>query len=133
MRRNLIGPPRDICYGIDNFCVIPGGGELGLARMAGCVPVAASRTVTVEYVRGPLGAQANPFRRRPVGGVYLLPAAAIPFLVGLVGRPVVRGGSQHLVVLRASPRFHSPDRRDRLDWPRRKIASGSFGPEFSLG
>jgi hypothetical protein len=124
----LIRPTGNFHYGIHNFRVVPASGELGLTGSPGSMPVAASRVVTVEYVRSALGRYANPVRRRPVSGFYLLPAATlISFVLFLVV-----GGPHHLAVLRTSPPFRGPNRFGRLGWPSRNIATGSFRPGFPL-
>jgi hypothetical protein len=85
---------------------------------------AAAVRFAVEYVRGSLGTQANPFRGRPVGGIYPIPATATG---------TVHGGAQHLAVLRASPPFRRPNGLGRLGRSSRRIAISPFGPQFPLG
>ncbi len=97
----------------DDFLVAPSQREILSCLACRSVPVPATAVpLTVEYVRGPLGADADIFRGRPVRGLHLIPAAPIRSRVGPAMRPArcsVRclavGGSPHLVVLRTSQRF----------------------------
>jgi len=124
----LVGPTGDIYYGIHNFRVIPARGELGLTWFPGSVPVPASRTVTVEYVRGALGGYANPVRGRPVPGVYLLPAATLISFVHCRAIDSAHG----FAVLRARPPFRGPSWPGRLGCPSGNIVTGSLRPGIPL-
>ena len=78
-------------------------GNSVLPGMPTAVPVAATTVrVAVEYVRSPLGADADVLRLRPIRGINRIPSRTI-----LVGRPTVtvRGNAKRLVVLLAATRL----------------------------
>jgi hypothetical protein len=92
----------------DDLLVVPAGGEFGLAGLADSVPVAAATArLAVEDVRGPLRADVDVLRPRPVLGVHRIPPGAI-----CLGRP------KHLVVLLATARLN------RLGPPRGNLPLG---------
>ena len=57
--RRLVGFPRDVERGINDLLVIPARRELGLAGLAGPVPVPAAVVVAVEYVGGAIRADVD--------------------------------------------------------------------------
>ena len=90
------------------FFVVPACRELGLARFADSVPVAAATArLAIEYVGGPFRGDVDVLGLRPILGINRIPPRTIP--VGrrttVISRLTLGSGPEYLVVLLATTRL----------------------------
>src|SRR5205823_4762764 len=106
--RWLVGPACHIQDIGDDSFVVPVSRELGLAWLPDSVPVAAAAArLAVEDVGGPLRADVDVLRLRPVLGIHRIPPRTIRLArpTAAISRPTVSGGPERLVVLLAATRL----------------------------
>jgi hypothetical protein len=104
MFRSGVRPTGYVDDSVHDLLIVPASRKLGLARLSDSMPVAAATArLTVEDVRGPLGAHADVLRRRPVRGIHRIPSRTIRLRIANLRRLTVRNSERLVVLLVTAP------------------------------